>query len=210
MLQVFLYIQVFLLGVVAALAARYAYYAFFKHPRHPSAEERQPSVHSYIDLELPAEVKQRLLHDSQVKFEAAVKDSAAHLQHDLEASSADISSLIKRLAADVVEGELKSFHEQLKELQQQTESEMGGIRTEITKHQQELEAKMAQDVELEKQRLVKQIDTRLGDAVASFLLETLQHNVDLGNQNSYLVSMLEEHKPDFIKEVGKNEAQPTK
>jgi len=37
--------------------------------------------------------------------------------------------------------------------------------------------------------------------VASFLTETLQHNVDLGAQSAYLTAMLEEHKADFAKEV---------
>ena len=53
----------------------------------------------------------------------------------------------------------------------------------------------------EKQRLLQQIDTKLADAVASFLMETLQHNVDLGAQSAYLTAMLEEHKTDFAKEL---------
>ena len=32
-------------------------------------------------------------------------------------------------------------------------------------------------------------------------LDTLQHNVDLGAQNSYLIATLEEHKNDFKKGV---------
>jgi hypothetical protein len=43
--------------------------------------------------------------------------------------------------------------------------------------------------------------------VASFLNETLQHNVDLGGQTEYLLSMLEEHKADFIREVGSDETK---
>ena len=49
--------------------------------------------------------------------------------------------------------------------------------------------------------MIQQIDTRLAEAVTSFLIETLQHNVDLGAQSAYLTAQLEEHKADFIKEV---------
>jgi F0F1-type ATP synthase membrane subunit b/b' len=72
----------------------------------------------------------------------------------------------------------------------------------MEKHKGELKAKMEQEIAAEKQRLVRQIDAKLADAVGSFLLETLRHNVDLGSQKDYLVAMLEEHKADFIKEVG--------
>ena len=53
----------------------------------------------------------------------------------------------------------------------------------------------------EKQQLIAQIDTKLADAVTSFLVETLGHNVDLGAQSDYLISVLDEHKAEFTKRV---------
>lgn len=49
----------------------------------------------------------------------------------------------------------------------------------------------------ERERLYAQIDMKLGDAVATFLTETLQHNVDLGAQTQYLAEMLEQHKAEL-------------
>ena len=49
----------------------------------------------------------------------------------------------------------------------------------------------------EKKQIMARIDTKLSDSVASFLLETLGHEVDLGAQQTYLTKMLEEHKDDF-------------
>jgi len=49
--------------------------------------------------------------------------------------------------------------------------------------------------------MVAQIDTKLTDAVTSFLNETLQHNVDLGSQTDYIIGMLEEHKDTIAKEI---------
>jgi hypothetical protein len=45
------------------------------------------------------------------------------------------------------------------------------------------------------------MDTKLADAVTSFLMETLQHNVDLGAQSAYLTAMLDEHKDELVKGV---------
>jgi antitoxin component of RelBE/YafQ-DinJ toxin-antitoxin module len=84
---------------------------------------------------------------------------------------------------------------------------MGVIREEVAKYEETIKARIDQELTAERQKLVTQIDTKLADAVASFLNETLQHNVDLGGQTEYLLSMLEEHKADFIREVGSDETK---
>jgi hypothetical protein len=58
---------------------------------------------------------------------------------------------------------------------------------------------MVEEVAAERQALIQQMETKLADGVASFLTETLQHNVDLGAQTAYLTAMLEEHKDELTK-----------
>ena len=195
-LQIVLLVQVFAMGVLAAITARHAL-AHFRPPQpKPLLEQPRPS-NEYLS---PA-LKEHLLHDSQVQFQSAVKHSAVKLQQDLETSAAQINNLVNRLATEIVESEMRRYHTELTRLRDQAGTDMGGIRAEMTKYKAELKAKLAQDMQVEKQQLVRLMDTKLADAVGSFLVETLQHNVDLGSQSAYLVAMLEEHKADFVKEV---------
>lgn len=62
---------------------------------------------------------------------------------------------------------------------------------------------MELDAEVAKERalLIQQIDTKLGDAMASFLLNSLGTNVDLGAQGPYLMKLLEAHKDELKQEV---------
>jgi phenylpyruvate tautomerase PptA (4-oxalocrotonate tautomerase family) len=64
-----------------------------------------------------------------------------------------------------------------------------------------MQARLAEELANEKQRLAQLLDTKLADAVASFLVETLGKEVDLGAQAAYLTSMLEAHKDELIKGV---------
>ena len=194
-LQILIYLQVFIIGILATIAFRHA-----KAHRTESREPETPLV-AHPSIELPADVKQRLLQASEAQFQQVLKQSAGQLQGDLQISAGQINNLVNHLAAEIVSGELERYRLELSRLSQQANAEMGGIRTEVAKHQAEIKAKLDQEMAAEKQWLLQQIDTKLADAVGSFLTETLQHNVDLGNQNAYLVSMLEEHKADFIKEV---------
>jgi hypothetical protein len=196
LLQLFLLVDVFFAGVVASIGVRHAYAHF--RPHQPETEKPHSPA---ADNRLPTEVKERLFQTSQAHFQAVLDHSAAQLQRDLEATAAQINKNVGHMATEIVGDELENYRKELDRLRKQAETSMGDIRSEVTKHHAELETKLADELKTEKQWLVQQIDTKLADAVGSFLLDTLQHNVDLGSQSAYLTAMLEEHKADFIKEV---------
>ncbi|HEX5395008.1 MAG TPA: hypothetical protein VFW52_01490 [Candidatus Saccharimonadales bacterium] len=195
-----LFLQVFILGILAALAYRHARAHF--NPADPDKTEVQVPVFQPNYQSMPPEVKEHLLRLSQEQFQSVVKQSAMQLQHELGNSSSQINSLVQKFATDIVENEMQRYRQELDRLRIQADDKMGAIRQEMEKHKGELKARMEQEIAAEKQRLIQQIDAKLADAVGSFLIETLRHNVDLGNQKDYLVAMLEEHKAEFIKEVG--------
>lgn len=203
LLDIFVYLQVFVIGILATIAFRHAYAHF--RPDHREPEIPLPPL---PNTELPADVKQRLLQASEAQFQQVIKHTAGQLQGDLQVSAAQINHLVNNLAAEIISGELERYRVELSQLRQQADTEMGGIRSEVAKHQAEIKSQLDQEIAAEKQKLINQINTKLADAVGSFLVETLQHNVDLGNQNAYLVSMLEEHKADFIKEVSDETPAP--
>ncbi len=187
--QIFILFDVFIAGVLAALAVRHAYAHF------------RPQVHEAEKPQISTAVRERLLRSSEAKFQKVLDHSVEDLGRDLESSTDQINDLIKRFAGEIVSDELERYRAELAKLHKRAEADMGGIKQAVAGHQQELEANLAKEMDIEKQRLIKQIDTKLGDAVASFLLETMQHNIDLGGQDAYLIAMLEEHKADFAREV---------
>lgn len=194
-LQLFLIVDVFVAGAAIAIALEHAY-AHFK--RSPSEAH---TATANADEILPKAVRERLLQESQEQFKTAVNASVAQLEKDLITTAALLDKLVKRLGAEIVGDELERYRVELTELRKQAQANLSTVRSEVDAHRAELEKQAAQELAAEKQRLVQQIDTKLADAVGSFLVETLQHDVDLGAQESYLKQMLDEHKTDFLKEV---------
>jgi F0F1-type ATP synthase membrane subunit b/b' len=204
-LQIFLLLNVFLIGVAAAIGTRHAYAHFKPHP----SEKPHPAD----NVKLPAAIKQQLLQTAQVNYQKILERSAIELQQDLKTTADQLSKQLARLGGEIVNEEMKHYRASLEDMRKQTDSMLAGAAAEVDKHQvdlkssftqrqTELETKLAEEIEIEKQNLIKQIDTKLGDAVASFLIETMQHDVDLGAQVPYLTKMLEEHKADFKQGVG--------
>lgn len=196
LLQAFLIVDVFFAGVVASIAVRHAYAHFRPAPPEPQ-KPHLPVANDH----LPAAVKERMFQTSQAHFQAVLDHSAAKLQGDLQATAEQINNNVSHLAREIVGNELENYRKELAQLRKQAETDLNGISKEVAEHQAELKAKLAEEMKAEKQWLVQQIDTKLADAVGSFLVDTLQHNVDLGAQAAYLTAVLEEHKADFIKEV---------
>lgn len=219
LLQVFLVINVFIIGGLSVLAAQYALAHYRPHRR----EADKPKASTSQDGHLPAAVKQKLLQASQANFQAVLERSANELQHDLDATASQLNRALGKIGTEIVGNEMERYRLQLEEIRQHAASAIGNAEDSIRQHQAELQAELeathaslkaqlAADISAEKERLVKeivtekqrlmsQIDQRLADAMASFLLENLGHNVDLGAQMGHLTALLDEHKDDFKKEL---------
>jgi F0F1-type ATP synthase membrane subunit b/b' len=134
----------------------------------------------------------------------------------LHETTSRLDRQLERLGSKIISDEMARYNKALEELQAHTQLSISGAQSEITQHQEELKEKLAQrQVELEaqlanemalkKEQLTRELDTKLADAVTSFLIETLQHEVDLGAQSAYLTKMLDEHKDEITKGI-KSEA----
>lgn len=204
-LQIFLLVNIFIIGGLAVIAAQHAYAHFRPHP--PEPKKPRPTPHGN---DLPPEMRERLLQASEAKYQSVLDRSATELQRDLDGTAAQLNRALQRVGTEIVGAEVERYRAQLTQLRTQAESAIGGAQSEIAEHQAELraelakqrtemQAKLLEEMAAEKQLLMQQLDTKLADAVASFLTETLQHNVDLGAQSAYLTAMLDEHKAELTK-----------
>jgi F0F1-type ATP synthase membrane subunit b/b' len=210
-LQIFLLVNVFLIGAIATIAVQHAYAHFKPQPHEDEKPQTQPHPQAQV-VHLPPEVRNRLLQVSQANFQNVLDHSAAELEHNLKGTATQLNKHLEKLGTEIINGEMKRYRASLDELRSQTSDSIANAQVEVAKHQAELraefikrqtelEAKLTGEIAAEKQRLTQQIDTKLSDTVASFLIETLQHNVDLGAQSTYLTTMLEEHKAEIAKGI---------
>ncbi len=170
--------------------------------RHTEIEEAYPvpsvSAVPVANLPLPSP---ELADDAEREYRAAMAQAIERFDHDLEASSRAINDTIQKMSAVVVGEELEKYRQELEKMRTGAMATLGSVQAAVEEERGKLREGMLKDVEAEKERLVGLIDTRLGEAVNSFLLETLRHNVDLGAQSAYLMAALDEHKEELKAEV---------
>lgn len=216
-LQIFLTINVFILGAALALGIEHLWLHF--HPRDFNIDPNDPNG----GVHLPMNVKERLLRVAETDYETVLNRSVNDFKGDLRATTTKINDQLTQLSGDILGEEMDRYKMTLHELRAKAEQTRSTAQTDVERHQAELEALiverqkmletkfMERHTALEKQAeaeiiavknaYLKRIDTKLADAVTSFLSTTLQYNADLGSQGPYLLSELEKHKNELIKEV---------
>lgn len=231
LLQLYLLLLMLVIGILATIAFQQAYAHFYPDKGHDSRKglsDLQGSQGSQKlqgqSTSMPPAIKEQLLRQSQANFQAVLDKSAEDLQHDLDKTAGELNRVLQKIGAEVVGNEMERYRLQLDDIRKQAAGAIGSAQDDIAKHQAELKAslqqeqaqararlateisgekqRVIQEIITEKQQLVQQIDTKLADAMASFLLESLGHNVDLGAQTAYLTAQLEAHKADFKRSVG--------
>ena len=213
-LQIFLIINVFILGAAIALAIEHLWLHF--HPRDFKVDG-EDGVH------LPMQVKERLLKVAESDYEDILNKSVSDFKGDLNKTTSKINDALTQVSGDILGEEMDRYKKTLNELREEAEQTRSQAQTDVERHQAELEGliierqkvleakflerhtaleKQAEaDVMAAKKAYIERIDTKLADAVSSFLTATLQYNADLGAQEPYLLSELEKHKNELIKEV---------
>jgi len=198
LLQLFLIANIFLAGILTTVAVQHGRAHFARKNQTP---DRKPIE----SLRIPAEEREKMLESTRAQYEKILGQSMKDLQRNLEGTTKALHTQLEKLGGDIVSDEMKKYRASLVTLLDHTVTVSNDAQKAVTDHRDELKRKLAEEIAAEKQQLVERIDTKLADAVSSFLVDALGHNVDLGAQTNYLLATLDEHK-DELKEGIKNEA----
>jgi hypothetical protein len=204
-LQIFLIINVFIIGAATALAVQHAY----EHYRPQKPEPKKPVR---PDTPIPRAIREQLLAEATAKYQRALDSAGAEIEQELKITTKRLDEKLARIGREVIEEEMKRYRTTLEDLREQTKISIGSAQTNVAEHQaelqasfaarqKELEAKLELDIAAKKTQLAAELDTKLADAVTSFLIETMGHNIDLGAQVPYLLATLEEHKAEILQGV---------
>ena len=196
LLQIFLYLDVFIIGAVFAVALRHGI-AHYRPAELPAKQPKDKAEANHLSLAM----RQKLIEQSSDKFKLIIDHSAKQLEQELAMTGERINITVKKLAADIVTKELEGFQTMFRQYQERAVKELEDTKTKTDLLTDQLQSQAQAAAIAEQQRLLDLIDNRLSDSVMSFLVEAMQHEVDLGSQSDYLIKLLETHKDEFKQAV---------
>lgn len=168
-------------------------------------ETHQTELRSQL-TERQAEMDAKLA-EHQTELEQKLAERTAELEREFAELQARYAKKQAELEAQLAQQEteltaaVKARELKLAEHQTALEEELTKRQEAHAAKQTELEQKLEAEMQKRRDAYVGQLDTKLGDAVTAFLVDTLGRNVDLGAQTAYLIAQLEAHKDELVQEV---------
>lgn len=167
--------------------------------RRPAAPPAQAAAVS--PAQLPADQLTKLQQDTQAAFKFAVNDAAQKFHEDLAATSKSLNQLTLKLTTEVVERELEDYRKGLAEARAQALGSLAEMQKAVGEKQKALETDLDAEIAKRREFLIAKLDSKLGQAAAAYLVESLGQGVDLGAQKTFLLENLERNKEALKKDL---------
>ncbi len=136
-MSIFLLVNVFVLGLVIALA-----YSHWRAHRSPADTAATAKKYGEMPV-LPHDVRQRIIEEAEGDYEKVIRKSAVAFEKDLESTTSGLSDHLSKLSNDIMATELERYRKSLASLSDETGKQLGAANSEIEAHQQAIRSALA-------------------------------------------------------------------
>lgn len=177
------------------------WYVLHRHVRPQLTKAVDPVAPAAIVPTITPPTAAELEAKLKIAYEEQIDAASEQFGVDLKATSTHLSEQVTRLTTSVIEEELTGYQQTLEEVRKVATETMEQIHQAVEGQRIELRQNMEKELADERQRLVAQFDTRLGDIVAAYVAESLGGGVDLGSQLQYITQTLEANRDALKKDL---------
>jgi DNA anti-recombination protein RmuC len=183
------------MGLINAISLVWAGYLDRKLRRRPVPKHYD--VHVEGTKVFPEVDRQAVEARAEQLLAEAVNASAKKLQASTDATAAEVANHIQETTTQ----ELEKYHANLQAVSKQSAEAFQNLQTEITTKRAQLLKQLDEEVATEKTKRMNEFNAKLNDVVASYIVESLGNQVDIGAEAPYVFEMLATHKEDIKRDV---------
>lgn len=208
-LQLFLILNVFVIGVLATLGVQHARAHFRPRPAHESHDV------------LPAEIKTKLLRAAEADFGNAIQTATDELRNSLAATTTQMNTMVEKMVTYIVNDEMEQYRKSLDELYRQNEATLKAsltdttgqhveLKTKLLRRQAELDAALVEYQTTLEQHLLKhqtESEAHIQERQTALLAEIkAQQTKRLAEQNDY-DQKLKSHQAELEAKLSEHQTQ---
>lgn len=197
--QTILLIGLIVMAVVNAASLIWAFHLDGQLKRKPVPKNYNFSIDS-TKLLTPEEVHE-ISNKAEQDMAIAVAKASQDAQAVLTRTVTSLNDRVKVMIADTLSKELHAYNSGLSELRKETLDEFSSVKDQLDAQRDKLEAEFKQAIAEERKAELDRVHDRMADVVTSYIVDSLDKNVDLGAQMEYILATLEENKEDIKKDV---------
>ena len=135
------------------------------------------------------------------QFDQIIHDAGKRLKQSLNQTLSRVEQEVNNELAGASSEEFAAYRQSLAALTKQNNDQLASLQKDFDAWRQSFSAQLDQTMAQERARTAQELDRRINDVIAGYLLEALGNNVDLGAQAPYIMKSLEAHKEEIKKDI---------
>ena len=168
-----------------------------KNPNDLLTEGAERDVEHIFNEEFREELRNR----GRLHFEKIIGENAMFLQQDLRLTTSQLNEYMKSEITRKLQEEFAKYEQSITDAKQLALESINKTQEAIEQQRQVMGQQLVQELEAEKQRLVKRFEDNMADIVNHYVLVAIGDQIDLNDQLEFILSDLESNKEALLQDL---------
>lgn len=147
------------------------------------------------------EFREELRNRGRLHFEKIIGENAMFLQQDLRLTTSQLNEYMKTEITRKLQEEFAKYEQSITDAKQLALESINKTQEAIEQQRQVMGQQLVQELESEKQRLVKRFEDNMADIVNHYVLVAIGDQIDLNDQLEFILSDLEANKEALLQDL---------
>lgn len=147
------------------------------------------------------EFREELRNRGRLHFEKIIGENAMFLQQDLRLTTSQLNEYMKNEITHKLQEEFAKYEQSITDAKQMALDSINKTQEAIEEQRQAMSNQLIQEIDREKQVLVKRFEENMADIVNHYVLLAIGNQIDLNDQLEFILNDLEDNKEAIIKDL---------
>lgn len=168
-----------------------------KDGKQVATEEAERDVERIFNDEFREELRNR----GRLHFEKIIGENAMFLQQDLRLTTSQINEYMKQEITKTLQEEFAKYEQSIEDAKKQAMDAMQKTQVALEEERQILRQKLNQEVDAQRERLIKRFEENMGEIVNHYVLDAIGNEIDLSDQLEYILGELQANKDTMMEDI---------
>lgn len=147
------------------------------------------------------EFREELRNRGRLHFEKIIGENAMFLQQDLRLTTSQLNEYMKSEITQKLQEEFTKYEQSITDAKQMALDSINKTQEAIEQQRQVMGQQLLQEIDTEKQRLVKRFEDNMADIVNHYVLIAIGDQIDLNDQLEFILADLESNKEALLQDL---------
>jgi len=145
--------------------------------------------------------REELRNRGRLHFEKIISENAMFLQQDLRLTTSQLNEYMKGEITRTLQDEFLKYEQSITDAKQLAIEALQKTNDVIDEQRAHLSEQLDAEVAKEKERLITQFQTNMGDVVNHYIVAAIGNQIDLSDQLEYILNDLEANKQAILEDI---------